>query len=90
MNTHWKFFTLSYLALRKLKSQNLRNKQSQQQSHLISRHCFNSLNNTVSTLFTFVLAFATPQVFGSDLHKHKKRLQKIKLWNLVFPERVRY
>ena len=64
--------------------------QTEQQSHLISKHCFNSLNNTVSTLFTFALAFTIPQVSVSDLHKHKKWLQKIKVWNLVFSGRVKY
>ena len=56
---------------------------------LNSKQCFNSLNNIVSNLFIFALEFTIPQVSVSDLHKHKKWLQKVKMWNLVFSGIVR-
>ena len=40
---------------------------------------FNSLNKITSTFFTFALTFIMPQVSGSDLHKHEKWLQRVKL-----------
>ena len=43
---------------------------------LIYKQCFNYLNNNVSALFTFALAFIMPQVSGGDLHKHEKWLRK--------------
>ena len=65
-------------------------KQHQQQSHSYGKQFFNLLKNTVSTLFTFALAFTMPQVSGSYLHKDKKCLQKVKLYNLLFSGRVKY
>ena len=47
---------------------------------LIYKQCFNFLNNIVSTLFRFALAFSMVQVSTSHSCKHKKMDKKIIVW----------
>ena len=58
----------------------------------LSASNFSTLLTTLDELFSHLhwLVFTMPQVSGIGLHKQKKCLQKVKVLNLIFSERVRY